>query len=188
MMRFTSYFDEAATWAEDLVNTRNIIRDVEKMADVADLGRFLIDHGLRIDGVPSTADLDRARRLRPILRRVFETDDEDAAVEILNGVIADHHGVPHYVRHDGLPWHLHVSTDDHPAVDQYAANAAMGLLAVITSTGLNRLHTCGGNRCAEVFVDISRNQSRRYCSPLICGNRAHAAAHRARQKSVQPSK
>ncbi|MFC4855882.1 CGNR zinc finger domain-containing protein [Actinophytocola glycyrrhizae] len=32
-----------------------------------------------------------------------------------------------------------------------------------------------------MFVDLSRNRSWRFCSPAVCGNRVHVAAHRARQ-------
>lgn len=223
-MFFTSYSDGAAPFAEDIVNTYNIVRDVEKLPDVAVLGQFLIDHGVRLHEAPTERDLHAVRRLRPILRSVFESgqnaesgetsesaktsnasktsesgkvvksgksgesggadsSDEDNAVAVLNDVLASHHAVPYLTRHDGEPWHFHPIAPDAPPVDQLAAYAAAGLLAVIATSGLKRLHTCVGNRCAEVFVDVSRNQTRRYCSPLICGNRAHAAAHRNRVRT-----
>ncbi|WP_171166041.1 CGNR zinc finger domain-containing protein [Streptomyces sp. I05A-00742] len=182
-MRFTSYSEPSVTLAEDLVNTYNTVRDVEKLPDVGALSALLVDHGIRLDAVPTGADLAAARRLRPVFREVFAAGDAGAAVAVLNRVLADHHAVPHYTDHDG-GWHLHVAPPGATPVDQYAVNAAMGLLGVITTSGTERLHVCAGNRCGEVFVDTSRNQSRRYCSPLICGNRAHAAAHRARRKEA----
>ncbi|MGW0778207.1 CGNR zinc finger domain-containing protein [Streptomyces sp. NPDC002835] len=183
MMRFTSYSEDPATWAEDLVNTYNVVREKEKMPDSAALAELLITHGIRIKDVPTRKDLDRARALRTALREIFAAPDEATAVALLNGILAEHHAVPHYTNHDG-EWHLHVTGPHAPPVDQYAVNAAMGLLGVITTTGMSRLHICDGNRCEEVFVDISRNQSRRYCSPQICGNRASAAAHRARRRGA----
>jgi predicted RNA-binding Zn ribbon-like protein len=182
-MRFTSYSEDPATWAEDLVNTYNVVREKEKMPDSAALAELLVAHGIRIKDVPTRKDLDRARALRTALREIFAAPDEAAAVALLNGILAEHRAVPHYTNHDG-EWHLHVTGPHAPPVDQYAVNAAMGLLGVITTTGMSRLHICDGNRCAEVFVDISRNQSRRYCSPQICGNRASAAAHRARRRGA----
>jgi predicted RNA-binding Zn ribbon-like protein len=67
-------------------------------------------------------------------------------------------------------------------MDEFAGLACLGLLAVIAAGDHDRLHTCVGRRCQEVFVDLSRNRSRRYCSPAICGNRAHAAARRNRAR------
>ena len=182
-MRFTSYSEDPATWAEGLVNTYNVVRETEKMPDPAALAELLIDHGIRIKDVPTRKDLERAHALRTALREIFGSPDEATAVALLNRILAEHHAVPHYTDHDG-EWHLHVTDPQAPPVDQYAVNAAMGLLGVITTTGMSRLHICDGNRCAEVFVDISRNQSRRYCSPQICGNRASAAAHRARRRGA----
>ncbi|MEW2631928.1 CGNR zinc finger domain-containing protein [Streptomyces sp. NPDC048389] len=182
-MRFTSYSEDPATWAEDLVNTYNVVREREKMPDPAALAELLLAHGIRIKGVPTRKDLERARALRTALREVFGASDEATAVALLNGILAEHQAVPHYTDHDG-EWHLHVTDPQAPPVDQYAVNAAMGLLGVITTTGMSRLHICDGNRCEEVFVDVSRNQSRRYCSPQICGNRASAAAHRARRRGA----
>ncbi|MGW1075135.1 CGNR zinc finger domain-containing protein [Streptomyces sp. NPDC002537] len=169
------------TLAEDLVNTYNIVRNIEKMPEVDGLSELFARHGMSPGAALTEADLAAAHRLRPVLREIFGAPDEATAVTLLNRVLADHHAVPHYTDHDGT-WHLHVAAPDASPVDRYAVNAAMALLGVITTTGTDRLHVCVGNRCAEVFVDISRNQSRRYCSPLICGNRASAAAHRARRK------
>lgn len=183
-MRFTSYSEDPVTWAEDLVNTYNVIREKEKMPDPAALAELLIAHEVRIKDVPTRKDLDKARTLRTALRESFGAPDEETAIALLNHILADHRALPHYTNHDGEPWHLHVANPQAPPVDQYAVNAAMGLLGVITTTGMSRLHICDGDRCEEVFVDVSRNQSRRYCSPQICGNRASAAAHRARQRGT----
>ncbi|MEU7104136.1 CGNR zinc finger domain-containing protein [Streptomyces sp. NPDC046215] len=170
------------TLAEDLVNTYNIVRNIEKLPEVDGLSALFADHGMSPAAPLTEDDLAAAHRLRPVLREVFDAPDAPTAVTLLNRVLAEHHAVPHYTDHDGS-WHLHVASPAASPVDQYAANAAMGLLAVVTTSGTERLHVCVGNRCAEVFVDTSRNQSRRFCSPLICGNRASAAAHRARRKA-----
>jgi predicted RNA-binding Zn ribbon-like protein len=183
MMRFTSYSEDSVTWAEDLVNTYNIVRGEERMPDAAALAELLVAHGIRIKDAPTGKDLEKARSVRAALREVFDAPDEETAVALLNRLLAEHHAVPHYTNHDGA-WHLHVTDPQAPPLDQYTVNAAMGLLGVITTTGMSRLHICDGNRCAEVFVDVSRNQSRRYCSPQICGNRASAAAHRARRRQT----
>jgi len=183
---FTSYADSVVKISEDLVNTYNVVRDVEKMPDVAALHRFLVVHGMAPSRSLSAHDVDAVRTLRPRFRSVFESGDEEAAVAVLNAILHDCGAVPHLSNHDGQPWHLHVIGADSPVRDQVGANAAMGLLTVISAEGLARLNVCIGAKCAEVFIDVSRNQSRRYCSPAICGNRAHAASFRRRRQGRQP--
>lgn len=42
---------------------------------------------------------------------------------------------------------------------------------------------CENAKCTLWFHDISKNHTRRWCSMAVCGNRAKAAAHRARKRS-----
>jgi len=46
------------------------------------------------------------------------------------------------------------------------------------------VRTCASPTCQEVFVDLSRNRSRRYCDSRTCGNRLHVAAYRARRSAA----
>ncbi len=41
---------------------------------------------------------------------------------------------------------------------------------------------CEGPTCTLWFVDVSKGHARRWCSMAVCGNRAKAAAHRARNR------
>jgi predicted RNA-binding Zn ribbon-like protein len=42
---------------------------------------------------------------------------------------------------------------------------------------------CEGPTCTLWFLDVSKGHARRWCSMAVCGNRAKAAAHRARQRA-----
>jgi predicted RNA-binding Zn ribbon-like protein len=44
---------------------------------------------------------------------------------------------------------------------------------------------CEGPTCTLWFLDVSKGHARRWCSMAICGNRAKAAAHRARRRSAE---
>jgi predicted RNA-binding Zn ribbon-like protein len=44
---------------------------------------------------------------------------------------------------------------------------------------------CEGSTCTVWFHDISKNHTRRWCSMAVCGNRAKAAAHRAKKRSAR---
>jgi predicted RNA-binding Zn ribbon-like protein len=61
-----------------------------------------------------------------------------------------------------------------------AAEAALGLAGALKSAGPERLKTCAASPCQDVFIDGSRNRSRRFCSER-CANRYHAAAFRDRR-------
>ncbi|MDP8927645.1 MAG: CGNR zinc finger domain-containing protein [Actinomycetota bacterium] len=63
----------------------------------------------------------------------------------------------------------------------------MSLLALVAADGLSRLHGCAAEGCAGVFVDTTRNRSRRYCIPELCGNRTNLAAYRARRRAAKGS-
>jgi predicted RNA-binding Zn ribbon-like protein len=41
---------------------------------------------------------------------------------------------------------------------------------------------CEGPTCTLWFLDVSKGHARRWCSMAVCGNRAKAAAHRARAR------
>jgi predicted RNA-binding Zn ribbon-like protein len=48
---------------------------------------------------------------------------------------------------------------------------------LLTSAERQRVRECGGSTCSWLFVDRSRNRSRRWCSMETCGNRAKARRH-----------
>ena len=48
---------------------------------------------------------------------------------------------------------------------------------LLTSEELDRVGQCADDRCGWLFLDSSRNRSRRWCSMEDCGNRAKARRH-----------
>jgi predicted RNA-binding Zn ribbon-like protein len=59
------------------------------------------------------------------------------------------------------------------------ARAASSLLS---SPELARVRECADDTCGWLFLDISRNASRRWCDMADCGNRAKARRYRERKK------
>jgi predicted RNA-binding Zn ribbon-like protein len=53
----------------------------------------------------------------------------------------------------------------------------------MTSPDLKRLKQCPGRSCGWVFLDDSRNQSRRWCDSRECGNRERVRAHYQRTRA-----
>lgn len=52
---------------------------------------------------------------------------------------------------------------------------------LLTSGRLAQVRECSGDTCGWLFLDTTRNHSRRWCSMSDCGNRAKVRRHRARQ-------
>ena len=111
-----------------------------------------------------------------------EAGQEGRAIRDLNALLAETGAVPRIVTHDGRPPHIHVSSATAPLADRIAAHSAMGLAELIVAGESGRVRTCASPQCDVVFIDLSRNQSRRYCDSRTCGNRIHVAAYRSRHQ------
>jgi len=57
------------------------------------------------------------------------------------------------------------------------------MVDVIRTDTLDRLRLCDREDCDNVLVDLTKNQSRKFCD-TTCANRAHAAAYRARKAAT----
>lgn len=53
---------------------------------------------------------------------------------------------------------------------------------LLTSDRLRRVRECDGASCTWLFLDQSRNRSRRWCSMETCGNRAKVRRHYRRSR------
>ena len=57
---------------------------------------------------------------------------------------------------------------------------------LLTSTDLHLMHQCAADNCGWLFLDTSKNHSRRWCDMKGCGNRTKVGRHyeRKKQKNV----
>jgi predicted RNA-binding Zn ribbon-like protein len=62
---------------------------------------------------------------------------------------------------------------------------AASAMALAVSGRRRHLRSCADPRCGWVFLDETRNRSRRWCSMEDCGNRAKARAHYARRRATR---
>lgn len=122
-----------------------------------------------------------AGRLRPVFAAV-SADDTDDAAERVNALLRDTAAHPLLMKHDGEPWHIHFHGDRDSYTNDWAAGCATGLAIVLGSEHYDRLGECTAPACDRVFVDTSRNGTRRFCS-TACQNRVKTAAFRAREKA-----
>lgn len=177
-MVFAHDTELALVAAAALVNTARTEPDeLSSGAELAEFARTWQWTGVRRD---YAAELAAVRDLRPTLER-FWTVDKDAAVDIVNRVLRESNALPQLVKHDQLDYHIHAVPTDAPLAERMAVEAAMAMADVIRSGELGRLQVCAAEDCRDVYIDLSKNRSRRFCS-TSCGNRANVAAYRARRR------
>jgi predicted RNA-binding Zn ribbon-like protein len=58
---------------------------------------------------------------------------------------------------------------------------ALQTSALLTSAAMMRLRSCQTETCRWLFLDTSKNHSRRWCDMKVCGNRMKARRFQARQ-------
>jgi predicted RNA-binding Zn ribbon-like protein len=76
---------------------------------------------------------------------------------------------------------MHYADEHADVVTRVRAVTAGGLAMVLTEAGPQRLGRCAAPGCRIVYVDVSRNGRRSYCSRL-CATRVHVTTHRARAR------
>jgi predicted RNA-binding Zn ribbon-like protein len=59
---------------------------------------------------------------------------------------------------------------------------------LLVSGQVERVRECGGHDCSWLFVDTSKNHSRRWCDMGDCGNRAKARRHYHRRQRAESSR
>jgi predicted RNA-binding Zn ribbon-like protein len=175
---FTHDTEVSLAAAAALVNTAR--SEPDTMATMAQLDEFVRTWGWTGSRTRTAAELEAVRALRPTLGRLWDTD-VDGAVAIVNQLLRDARALPQLVRHDEWDYHVHATSADAPLAERMAVEAAMAMSDVIRMRELGRLRVCVAHDCGDVFIDVSKNRSRRFCS-VTCGNRANVAAYRARRR------
>src|SRR5262249_20800979 len=114
----------------------------------------------------------RAIELRERLHRCFLALNRRAKPEPgdLEGIDDElTHALPHArLRPDdgGFTW----SWDDDPALDRILWPIVRSATQLLTAPELPRVKPCAGRGCSWLFLDTSKNGSRRWCEMEVCGS------------------
>ena len=130
-------------------------------------------------GDPST-ELARLRTLRGRVAALWAAEDDEHAVAIVNEMLRRARALPQLVRHDDYSWHIHAADDDAALWARLEVEIAMAFVDLLRDELRARAGTCAADDCEAVFIDLSRNRSKRFCDEGNCGNRANVRAYRAR--------
>jgi predicted RNA-binding Zn ribbon-like protein len=182
----------------DFANTvewRGTTKPVDKLTDYDSLIRWgeratalpePIAHTLREEAERRPDEvqqaLDRAITLRETIYRVLyavanNLPRKPADVDLLNASYKEamsHKGLADTGERFAWTWE-----GEGTNLDSLSWKIAQSTSNLLTSDFITRLKSCPGEGCAWLFVDTSRNGSRRWCEMEICGNRAKVRRHRA---------
>ncbi len=81
---------------------------------------------------------------------------------------------------DHFTWRFAGETD---ALDRMLWPILRSAAELLTAESLHHVRACGG--CGWLFLDVSKNHSRRWCSMDACGNQAKARRHYRRRTGKQ---
>jgi predicted RNA-binding Zn ribbon-like protein len=124
--------------------------------------------------------LERGRTLREAIYRLFarsEVDPDD--LDLLSresGQGAAHRRIERGT--DGYRYAWPKTTE----LDGILGRIAVAAAELLTSPERDRVRECASHDCSWLFVDMSRNRSRRWCDMKVCGNRAKARRFSARHR------
>jgi predicted RNA-binding Zn ribbon-like protein len=165
------------------VNTIDIEDGDEQLGSPAQLGAWLIEHGLADQKAlrVSEADLDNAIRLREALRSILLAHVGTSPVAPQAAMELDVVACRSRLR-------LRFDRRGGAALEPQArgVDGALGRLLAIVHRSIalgswERLKACREHTCGWAFYDHTKNHSGAWCSMEVCGNRAKARAYRERR-------
>ncbi len=132
---------------------------------------------------------EEARELREALYRIFasvahHSHSADADLKLLNVEVKRTFANLELVREgDGFQWEW---THKDERLDQVLWPIVRSAAELLTSPALARVKQCADSTdgCGWLFLDTSRNNSRRWCDMKDCGNRAKARQYLKRQRAA----
>jgi predicted RNA-binding Zn ribbon-like protein len=153
----------------------------------ADLVRLLAEARRR--PTEATSTLAQAIELREVIYRLFLALAESRPVSStdladLNRALADalsHARIAELLSAARFTW---TWADDPLNLTMPLWPIARSAAGLLTSAELAALRCCASETCDWLFLDASRNGSRRWCSMRTCGNRAKARRHHARVRAA----
>jgi predicted RNA-binding Zn ribbon-like protein len=169
--RFRAYAD-VVSWA-----WRAAVLNAEEAGRLARLGSRNPTEALLVH--------ERALRLRQSLRVIFTTlaarrRIRPTMLEVLNEELASAMARSQVVPTDeGFTW---LWAQGGKALDSMLWPVARSAADLLTGGPLASIRVCEGRGCGWLFLDTSRNRTRRWCDMKICGNRAKARRHQERAR------
>lgn len=134
--------------------------------------------GAALRAVPDAGQ--RLTDLATALRQTLLAEHPAEQAARINTMIRRYGAQPYLVEDIGQPFHLHFHGSGGTQVEALGGEFATALALVVDGYGPDRFGQCQAHQCEAVYIDLTRNASRRYCS-AACTARAKTAAYRSRR-------
>ena len=152
--------------------------------DVRYLGRIAAEHPRKAATALAEAIALRESLFRIVTAVIARTPPEDEDLAKLNAAL------PRALEHlrvapsaTGCEWEW---TGEEGALDRMLWPIARSAADLLVSSEVQRVRRCANSEeCDWMFIDTTRNRSRRWCDMRSCGNRAKARRHYARKKAAK---
>ena len=137
---------------------------------------------------PSKGIMKRAIRLRESIYHIFATQAagrraHPSDLAILNETVCEALGhLQLFPNSAGFIWLWPANSD---AARRMLWTVARSAAELLTSDYLGAVRVCAGAGCGWLFLDLSRNRSRRWCAMSDCGNREKARRHYQRVRQAR---
>jgi predicted RNA-binding Zn ribbon-like protein len=175
----------------DFVNTlawRGSARPTEHLGGLDDLLAWATRHAAAAPAVPDAGLFEAGIALRELIHRVFAARAEDrpvtpADLAALNAALA---AAPSRTAlaplDDAFAWQ---TAPAHPpsAIGTLLAPVLWSAADLLAQGSRVVVRACANPDCRWLFIDASRNGSRRWCLMAACGNRAKAQRHYLKHKA-----
>jgi predicted RNA-binding Zn ribbon-like protein len=177
-----TYTNASVSLPEALINTFDtFLEQPEHLQTPADLHAFLEKHHIPLAKLPTEAELSAVRELRETLRTIWNAETLTEATERLNLLLTAIHATPQVTQEEENTITLTFQANPQtPLLERLTLAATLDIVTLLQCHGHPRLRHCAAAPCRDVFVDTSRNRTRRFCSDR-CANRYNVAAFRERR-------
>jgi len=162
---FLKTFDDLVSWSRHVgICSQREIRKLYKMAEQSDA-----------DAIKA---LNRTLKLRETIYRLFAAGivnrkplKEDLVIfnKNLSRSMKDSRIIP---TADGYAWDI---TGNQTKLDWILSPIIRSAAETLVSDERKKVKACADSACGWLFIDVSRNRSRRWCDMQDCGNRAKAS-------------
>ena len=177
-MIFAHDTEEALLCAAALINTGR--SDAELLPDPAAIEAFARSWNWTGSLAGDAGELAAVHAIRARLATLWELP-EDETVQLVNTLLREERVLPQLVKHPPVDyWHVHAVPTEAPLAARMVVEVALAVADLVRAGELARMRVCSASDCDDVFIDLSKNRSRRFCG-IACSNRVNVAAYRQRR-------
>lgn len=126
--------------------------------------------------------LRQAKRIRSQLRELLRRASRRVQrkdIALLNSWLKQHSGIPTVAR-DNTGWRF-AWRPQSTGVQRVLFEIMLSAAHLVTGGKRERIRECASPICTWLFIDTSKNHTRRWCDMRVCGNRAKVRSFRMRK-------